>query len=164
MLGHWVAAASTMGTFLRSFTWGHVRQLDVVSGELLKRAWHVGAGPGAAPLTIDVDSTICKTLAVDEIKAPVRFACVGGPFGSNIAFKYLVSDGVPVIRGSNLTDDLQPFVADGFVFVSPEQAQQYKPQHVIAGDLVFTCWAVGQVGLIPDNLEWLFRWCKYPTD
>jgi len=61
VLGHWVAAASTMGTFLRAFTWGHVRQLDVVSGQLLARAWHAGAGPGAAPLTIDVDSTICET-------------------------------------------------------------------------------------------------------
>jgi Transposase DDE domain group 1 len=66
VLGHWVAAASTMGTFLRSFTWGHVRQLDVVSGELLKRAWHVGAGPGAAPLTIDVDSTICETYGLQK--------------------------------------------------------------------------------------------------
>jgi len=44
VLGHWVAAASTMGTFLRAFSWGHVRQLDVVSGELLKRAWQAGAG------------------------------------------------------------------------------------------------------------------------
>jgi hypothetical protein len=55
-LGQWVAAPSTMGTFLRAFTWGHVRQLDAVSGELLARAWHSGAGPGATPLTIDVDS------------------------------------------------------------------------------------------------------------
>jgi hypothetical protein len=53
-LGQWVAAPSTMGTFLRAFTWGHVRQLDAVSGELLARAWQAGAGPGATSLTIDV--------------------------------------------------------------------------------------------------------------
>ena len=114
-----VKAPSTLGTFLRSFRWGHVRQLDRVSRELLARAWAarslagnpdspqavifltssieeiVGiatyyvhyhaisdwntsalrsakpgqwlsgqtsrAGPGDAPLTIDLDSTICET-------------------------------------------------------------------------------------------------------
>jgi hypothetical protein len=61
VLGHVVKAASTLGTFLRSFRWGHVRQLDAVSRELLARAWATGAGPGAEPLTIDLDSTICET-------------------------------------------------------------------------------------------------------
>ena len=42
---------STLGTFLRSFRWGHVRQLDRV------RRWQAGAGPGDGPLTIDLDST-----------------------------------------------------------------------------------------------------------
>jgi len=66
VLGHWVAAASTMGTFLRAFTWGHVRQLDAVNGELLQRAWRAGAGPEAAPLTIDVDSTDLRDLRAAE--------------------------------------------------------------------------------------------------
>ena len=84
-----VKAPSTLGTFLRSFRWGHVRQLDRVSrqllarawaagagpgqllarawaagagpGQLLARAWAAGAGPGQSPLTIDMDSTICET-------------------------------------------------------------------------------------------------------
>ena len=60
-LGCVVKAPSTLGTFLRSFTWGHVRQLDGVSRELLARAWQAGAGPGDAPFTIDLDSTICET-------------------------------------------------------------------------------------------------------
>ena len=47
-----------MGTFLRSFAWGHALQLDAVSRHLLARAWGAGAGPGAQPLTIDLDSTI----------------------------------------------------------------------------------------------------------
>ena len=58
-LGGTVKAPSTLGTFLRSFRWGHVRQLDRVSRELL--AWAAGAGPGDGPLTIDLDSTICET-------------------------------------------------------------------------------------------------------
>jgi hypothetical protein len=61
ILGFRVKAASTLGTFLRSFRWGHVRQLDAVSRELLARAWAAGAGPGSAPFTIDLDSTICET-------------------------------------------------------------------------------------------------------
>ena len=61
VLGCVVKAPSTLGTFLRSFRWGHVRQLDRVSRELLVRAWAAGAGPGDGPLTIDLDSTICET-------------------------------------------------------------------------------------------------------
>ena len=61
VLGFTAKAPSTLGTFLRSFSWGHVRQLDRVSRQLLARAWEAGAGPGDAPFTIDLDSTICET-------------------------------------------------------------------------------------------------------
>ena len=60
-LGCVVKAPSTLGTFLRSFRWGQVRQLDRVSRELLARAWAAGSGPVDGPLTIDLDSTICET-------------------------------------------------------------------------------------------------------
>ena len=72
VLGHGVLAPSTLGTFLRSFTWGHARQLDRASGELLARAWAAGAGPGDEPVTVDVDSTICETYGL---------AKQGGVFG-----------------------------------------------------------------------------------
>ena len=39
VLGHRVLAPSTLGTFLRSFSFGHARQLDAVSGRALQRAW-----------------------------------------------------------------------------------------------------------------------------
>ena len=61
VLGCVVKAPSTLGTFLRSFRWGHVRQLDRVSRQLLAGAWSAGAGPGDAPFTIDLDSTLCET-------------------------------------------------------------------------------------------------------
>ena len=61
VLGCVIKAPSTLGTFLRSFRWGHVRQLDRVSRQLLAGAWAAGAGPGDGPLTIDLDSTICET-------------------------------------------------------------------------------------------------------
>ncbi len=55
-----VMAPSTLGTFLRSFSFGHVRQLEAVVGETLRRAWAFGAGPGTGRLVVDVDSTICQ--------------------------------------------------------------------------------------------------------
>ena len=60
LLGGWVAAPSTLGTFLRAFTFGHVRQLDRVLGECLTRAWKAGAGPGDGRLTVDVDSFVAE--------------------------------------------------------------------------------------------------------
>jgi hypothetical protein len=66
VIGQWVAAPSTIGTFLRAFTWGHARQLDAISGELLARAWRAGAGPGNAPYTFDIDSTICETYGIQK--------------------------------------------------------------------------------------------------
>jgi hypothetical protein len=58
LLGGRVAAPSTLGTFLRAFTFGHVRQLDRLLGEALRRAWQAGAGPGVGRLIMDVDSFI----------------------------------------------------------------------------------------------------------
>ena len=60
VLGHKAMAPSTCGSFLRSFTFGHVRQLDRLAETVLARAWAAGAGPGAEPMTIDIDSTICE--------------------------------------------------------------------------------------------------------
>jgi len=58
LLGGRLPAPSTLGTFLRAFTFGHVRQLDRLLGEALARAWQAGAGPGAGRLVIDADSFI----------------------------------------------------------------------------------------------------------
>jgi hypothetical protein len=59
VLGHRVMAPSTLGTFLRAFTFGHVRQLEAVVGQAVERAWALGAGP-TGTLVVDVDSTICE--------------------------------------------------------------------------------------------------------
>jgi Transposase DDE domain group 1 len=54
-------AASTVGTFLRTFTFGHVRQLDAVCSRVLAAAWAAGAGPRKeARVVVDLDSTICQ--------------------------------------------------------------------------------------------------------
>ena len=58
VLGFAPVAPSTLGTFARSFTFGHVRQLDRAQELALGRAWDAGAAPAAEQITIDVDSTI----------------------------------------------------------------------------------------------------------
>ncbi len=60
LLGGWLPAPSTLGTFLRAFTFGHVRQLDRLLAETLTRAWRAGAGPGEDRLVVDVDSFISE--------------------------------------------------------------------------------------------------------
>ena len=79
VLGQAVAAPSTLGTFLRSFSFGHVRQLDAVSRALLGRAWAAGAGPGAGALTLDLDSTLCVTYG--RAKAGARAVTYQGERG-----------------------------------------------------------------------------------
>ena len=66
VLGHEVAAPSTLGTFLRAFTFGHVRQLDRVLAESLARAWAAGAGPGDDRLVVDVDSFVGEVYGYDK--------------------------------------------------------------------------------------------------
>lgn len=66
VLGHELRAPSTLGTFLRSFSWADARQLDRVSRVALARAWGAGAGPGDGPLTIDLDSSMCETYGLKK--------------------------------------------------------------------------------------------------
>jgi hypothetical protein len=66
LLGGWIPAPSTLGTFLRAFTFGHVRQLDRVLAQCLTRAWSAGAGPGDGRLTVDVDSFVGEVHGYDK--------------------------------------------------------------------------------------------------
>jgi Transposase DDE domain group 1 len=66
VLGHGVSAPSTLGTFLRAFTFGHVRQLDRVLAGGLERAWAAGAGPGVERLVVDVDSFVGEVYGYDK--------------------------------------------------------------------------------------------------
>ena len=79
LLGGWIPAPSTLGTFLRAFTFGHVRQLDALLAKALERAWHAGAGPGENRLIIDVDSF------VGEVCGPLK---QGAGYGYTKLFGY----------------------------------------------------------------------------
>ncbi len=78
VLSHRVMAPSTLGTFLRRFTFGNVRQLDRVAEMLLTRAWSLGAGPSDQPLTIDVNSTICAVFGSQKQGAGYGYTTVLG--------------------------------------------------------------------------------------
>jgi hypothetical protein len=66
VLGHRVAAPSTLGTFLRSFELANIAQLEQLAELALGRAWRVSGGPGGGRLTIDLDSTICETYGLKK--------------------------------------------------------------------------------------------------
>jgi hypothetical protein len=78
LLGHRVMAPSTLGTFLRAFSFGHVRQMEAVIGEALRRAWSAGTGPGAARLVVDIDSTICQVYGKAKAGAAYGYTKVLG--------------------------------------------------------------------------------------
>jgi hypothetical protein len=78
LVGHRVLAPSTIGTFLRSFTFGHVRQLDRLLGQVLARAWRVGAGPGEDRLVVDVDSFVGEVFGQQKQGAAFGYTRVRG--------------------------------------------------------------------------------------
>ena len=75
-----VRAPSTLGTFLRSFTFGHVRQLDAVASRLLVNlAAAAPLLPGAAELAyIDVDDTVRQTYGYAKAGAGRGYTGVKG--------------------------------------------------------------------------------------
>lgn len=91
-------------------------------------------------------------LTVDEIKSPTKKSIISGPFGSNISAKYFVESGVPVIRGNNLSLDIQiKFKDEGFVFITDEKANELGTW-AEKYDIIFTAvGTIGQVGILVDN-------------
>lgn len=96
--------------------------------------------------------TAWPQVKLEEVALQTKGSIVSGPFGSNIGSRFFVDDGVPVIRGNNLTFGQRRFVDDGFVFLTEEKAQEFKNCQAIESDLVFTAaGTIGQVGIIPAN-------------
>lgn len=89
---------------------------------------------------------------VEEVAAPVKAAIASGPFGSAIGRKFFVPEGVPVIRGNNLTLGKKRFIDGGFVFITEEKAMKHRNCLVYPDDIVFTAvGSLGQVGIIPHH-------------
>lgn len=91
------------------------------------------------------------TTTLEKICRPEKGEIISGPFGSNISSKYFVEEGIPVIRGNNLSLSLDKFYDDGFVFVTQEKADELNC-YAKKMDLIFTsAGTIGQVGLIPNT-------------
>ena len=79
-------------------------------------------------------------------------AIVSGPFGSNISAKYFVEEGVPVIRGNNLTKGITKFIDEGFAYLTEAKAAEFRNCIAVTDDIVFTAaGSIGQVGMIPPD-------------
>jgi len=88
----------------------------------------------------------------EDVALQTRGAIVSGPFGSNIGSRFFVEDGVPVIRGNNLSFGRRRFIDDGFVYLTEAKAQEFRNCEAVADDLVFTAaGTIGQVGIIPKD-------------
>ncbi len=97
-----------------------------------------------------------RRVRTETVASPDRYALATGPFGSAISSRHFISTGVPVIRGSNLSESVGTRLShDKLVFISKELAAKFQRSEVRRGDLVFTCWGtIGQVGLIDSTAEY----------
>jgi type I restriction enzyme, S subunit len=90
--------------------------------------------------------------SVDDIKAPQSGSIAIGPFGSRMKSDCYVSDGIRVVRGTNLTGG-RSFSGD-FVFITPEKAEELNSANLLPNDLVFPHrGAIGEVGIVPNDGE-----------
>ena len=96
-----------------------------------------------------------REVAIEDLAAKSKSALATGPFGSAVSSKHFVDDGVPMIRGSNLSTDVGTRLNDDkIVLLSREVAAKFERSTVRSGDLVFTCWGtIGQIGLIDETSE-----------
>ena len=89
-------------------------------------------------------------MSIEQIKAKGDRAIAIGPFGSRMKADLYVPDGVPVIRGNNLSDT-RSLIGD-LVQVSETTADELAGCNVFAGDLVFPHrGSIGQVGIVPED-------------
>jgi Transposase DDE domain group 1 len=93
-------APSTLGSFLRSFTFGHVRQADAVASRfLLNLAEHsglFGSPEGTGPVLVDLDDTIVE---------------VHGYAKQGAAFGYSGVRGLNALLATVSTDQVAPVIA-----------------------------------------------------
>ncbi len=91
-------------------------------------------------------------VSIDDIKAARGGSIAIGPFGSRMKSDCYVSEGVRVVRGTNLTGG-RSFSGD-FVFITSEKAVELNSANLSPNDLVFPHrGAIGEVGLVPNDGE-----------
>lgn len=109
----------------------------------------MGVRPGYKRADVGVIPEEWACTKVRGIASTARNAIVGGPFGSDLVSNDYVDDGVPVIRGTNMSGQ---WVSGAFAFVTPKKAKSLDANLARPGDIVFTQrGTLGQVSLVPDT-------------
>ncbi|WP_201612146.1 restriction endonuclease subunit S [Psychrobacter immobilis] len=76
---------------------------------------------------------------------------VDGPFGSNLPASSYVTEGIPVIRGSNLSLGKEKFKQHEFVYISQDAFEKLQRSECLPDDIIFTKkGTLGQTGIIPN--------------
>ncbi|MFL6216116.1 MAG: hypothetical protein ACJ74J_19695 [Blastocatellia bacterium] len=105
--------------------------------------------PGYKQTEVGVIPEEWECTNVRSIASSARNAIVGGPFGSDLVSADYVDDGVPVIRGQNMSGQ---WVSGAFVFVTTKKAKLLEANLARPGDIVFTQrGTLGQVSLVPEK-------------
>jgi hypothetical protein len=127
-----VRAPSTLGTFMRTFTFGHVRQLDAVASRLLVNlARQTPLLPGAATLAyVDVDDTVRQTYG---------YAKQGAGRG------YTGVKGLNALIATVCTPSAAPVIAA--VRLRKGSTNSVKGAHRLVADALVTATAAGATGL-----------------
>lgn len=89
-------------------------------------------------------------VSIDEIKADSKGSIAIGPFGSRMKSDCYVDEGIPVIRGTNITSG--PTFEGNFVYITKEKSETLGSSNVYQYDLVFPHrGSIGEVGIILDD-------------
>lgn len=85
-----------------------------------------------------------------DLADDTKSAMATGPFGSAVSSQNFRTEGVPLLRGSNLSEAVGVRLDESdLVFLDPDLADSFSRSTAVVGDLIFTCWGtVGQIGLI----------------
>ncbi|MGP1720074.1 restriction endonuclease subunit S [Shewanella frigidimarina] len=86
-------------------------------------------------------------VSIDELKANSKGAIAIGPFGSRMKSDCYVEEGIPVIRGTNITGG--PIFDGQFVYITENKADSLGSSNVYQYDLVFPHrGSIGEVGIL----------------
>jgi hypothetical protein len=133
-----VRAPSTLGTFLRTFTFGHVRQLDAVASRLLINLSRQAALlPGAHTLAyVDIDDTVKPTYGYAKQGAGRGYS---GVKGLNALLGIVSTPGsAPLITGARLRKG---------------QSNSAKGAHRFVSDTLVTAKAAGATGVLIARMD-----------
>jgi type I restriction enzyme S subunit len=93
-----------------------------------------------------------RSYCLADISLPGKDGLVDGPFGSNLPSSSYTKEGIPVIRGSNLSKGNERFKSDDFVYVSEETSGLLSRSQCIPDDIIFTKkGTLGQIGIVPNG-------------